>query len=92
MEETMGQRLARLRKAARLDQLALAKALDIPQSMLSMVENERRAGEKLTVKVAAGLADVLGVSLDYLVRGKEAKRASRQSKAPAVPPRTGEVV
>lgn len=76
-EETFGQRLARLRKAAGLSQQQLAKHLGTTQTLVSEYEHDNRRvhGERL-----AKIASLLHVSADELL----GHRASKTSDAPSL--------
>ena len=66
----LGRRVAELRKQQGLLQKDLAEKAGISVSFLSEVENDRRTpGAEILLKIA----DSLGASLDYLVRGKDAR-------------------
>ena len=69
-EETFGQRLARLRKAAGLSQGELAERLGATQSLVSEYEHDNRRvhGERLSQ-----IARLLHVSVDELLGHKAAK-------------------
>jgi len=66
MVETLGNRLRRLREAAGLGQAEVSAATNIDRTLVSKMENK----DKLTdwAKMCA-LADLYGVSLDYLRHG-----------------------
>ncbi len=63
-----GERIRQLRIQNRYTQEAMAKALNIDRSLLSHIESGKR-GCSLDILVL--LSDFFGVSLDYLVLGKE---------------------
>lgn len=63
----LGKRIAELRERRGLLQKELATAAGLSVSFLSEVENDRRApGAEVLLRIA----DALGASLDYLVRGE----------------------
>ena len=62
--ETVGARLARLRKARGLTQTDLAQRIGIIQTLVSDYEQEKL---RLSAEMAARLAQALGVSLDELM-------------------------
>jgi transcriptional regulator with XRE-family HTH domain len=62
-EETMGQRLRRLREAKELSQPALARLAGVPLGTLRNWEQDRRVPR---LDAAVILARVLEVTLDYL--------------------------
>lgn len=66
MNETMGQRLKRLRSERNLNQADVYAATNIDRSHLSKLENDK-AG--VSWECLASLADFYGVSIDFL-RGK----------------------
>ncbi len=63
-----GERIRQLRIQNRYTQEAMAKALNIDRSLLSHIESGKR-GCSLDILVL--LSDFFGVSLDYLVLGRE---------------------
>lgn len=66
--EQFGERLAKLRDGKKLTQEGLAKILHISKSSLAMYEiNKREPNIDTLVKIAR----YFGVSLDYLLTGKE---------------------
>lgn len=67
-QETMGERIRRLRKERQLTQQDLADALYIAnKSKISRVENDR---EELTLHQMASVAKILHTTMDYLVTGE----------------------
>ena len=67
MEETMGDRIARLMKAKNLSQKEFAQAIESTEASVSRyLSNAREPGAKVLVKIA----NVLGVTVDEIV-GKE---------------------
>jgi transcriptional regulator with XRE-family HTH domain len=63
---TMRERLVILRKKKGLSQVKLAREAHIGQSTLHGYESGTRDAPGMSVKVAMRLAQVLGVSLDFL--------------------------
>jgi transcriptional regulator with XRE-family HTH domain len=63
---TIGERITHLRTNKEMSQSALAKASDVPISVISMLEGGVRSGEKIRVETARKLANALTVTLDYL--------------------------
>ena len=63
---TIGERITRLRMKRNISQSALAKAADVPLSVINMLEAGVRSGENLRVETARKLANALAVTLDYL--------------------------
>jgi transcriptional regulator with XRE-family HTH domain len=75
----LGRRIAELRSQRGLLQKDLADRADVSVSFLSEVENDRRTpGAELLLRIA----DSLGASLDYLVRGEEARPEPRPVTIP----------
>ena len=67
MEETMGDRIARLMKAKNLSQKEFAQAIESTEASVSRyLSNAREPGAKVLVKIA----NVLGVTVNEIV-GKE---------------------
>jgi transcriptional regulator with XRE-family HTH domain len=62
-----GRRLRALRLRAGLSQGELARRSDIPRVSITLLENGRQ--DSVSVEALVRLADVLGVSVDMLVRG-----------------------
>lgn len=75
--ETIGQRIARLRKARGLTQSELAEQIGIIQSLVSDYELENL---RLSAEMAARFAQALAVSLDELVGLKPAKKKSAKGE------------
>jgi DNA-binding XRE family transcriptional regulator len=72
-EETIGQRMARLRRERGITQVELAEILGVPQPMISAYENgDLRLHGELIVE----LAKVLDVSADQLLGLKEIKNGT----------------
>jgi len=67
-EESLGERIFKLRKAAKLSQHQLAKQLDIHQKNISKYERNEYTPSALIVR---DIAKVLGVTTDYLLFGPE---------------------
>ena len=65
--DVIGERIRRLREARGMSQRQLARAAELPQSLLSQVENGVRPGSGIRVDAARRIAFALGVSLDALV-------------------------
>jgi transcriptional regulator with XRE-family HTH domain len=68
--ETMGRRLASIRVLRGLTQERAAEGAGLSQSYLSTLENDD--AESPALPVISRLADLYGVSLDYLVKGDAA--------------------
>ena len=62
-----GARMATLRRAAGISQAQLAERLGVSPSAIGMYEQGRR---EPSLDTLVAIADVLGVSLDLLIRGK----------------------
>ena len=73
--ETLGQRLARIRKERGYTQVDLAKKIGIIQSLISDYETDRL---RLTAEMAVRFALALGVSTDELLHPKTGKKKSRK--------------
>ena len=65
---TLGQRLRARRQTLKLTQQELAEALGLTPQHISAIEQEKRAP---SLPALAKLATELGVTIDYLVVGKE---------------------
>jgi len=63
-EETLGQRIRRLREAKNISQADLARRLDASINAINLLEKNRISNPHWQRLVA--IADILGVSLDYL--------------------------
>lgn len=74
---TFGQRLRGLRERAELTQRDLAKRLSLVSSTISQWESDKRAPDSATLQ---RLADIFGVSVDYLLG-----RVDEASVSPAPP-------
>jgi transcriptional regulator with XRE-family HTH domain len=81
--ETMGQKLQRMRKAARLSQSQLAKAAGVPVGTLRNWEQDIRSP---LLHTAGRVARALGVSLDDLIEESGQERPQPAPKAmPSTP-------
>lgn len=65
---TLGKRIRNRRQAMKLTQQELAKALGLTSQHISAIEQDKRAPSLTSL---ARIAEELGVSVDYLVTGKE---------------------
>ena len=74
-QETLGQRLARIRKERGFTQQQLAERTGLIQVLISDYEHGKL---RLTAEMAVRFADVLGVSTDDLLRGKKGAASSRR--------------
>src|SRR5881296_81784 len=74
--ETMGQRLARIRKERGYTQVALAEKIGIIQSLVSDYETDRL---RLTAEMAVRFALALDVTTDELLHPKSKKKTKRPS-------------
>ena len=63
----LGARIAALRRQAGMSQAELASRLRISASAVGMYEQGRR---EPSVDILSDLAEIFGVSLDYLIRGR----------------------
>ena len=68
-ENSLGERIFKLRKAAKMSQHQLAKQLDIHQKNISKYERNEYTPSALIVR---DIAKVFGVTTDYLLFGAEA--------------------
>jgi len=75
INETLGQRIARLRKACGLTQTQLANQIGMTQTMISEYELDRR---RLHAEMVANVATTLKVSTDELLGVKVAKKSHNQ--------------
>ncbi len=73
--ETIGQRLARLRKERGFTQVELAEQLGTRQTLITAYETDRRA---LSAEMAVHLALALDVSTDELLHPKVRKKAAKK--------------
>jgi transcriptional regulator with XRE-family HTH domain len=74
--ETIGQRLARIRKERGYTQVALAEKIGIIQSLISDYETDRL---RLTAEMAVRFALALDVTTDELLHPKSKKKTKRPS-------------
>lgn len=65
---SLGQRIRQKREALKLTQEQLAKNLGLTSQYISIIEQDKRSPSLLAL---AKLAEELGVTIDYLVLGKE---------------------
>jgi transcriptional regulator with XRE-family HTH domain len=65
---SLGQRIRLKREALKLTQEQLAKASGLTSQYVSIIEQDKRSP---SLSSLAKLADELGVSIEYLVTGKE---------------------
>lgn len=72
-KETLGPRLARIRKERGFTQQQLAERTGLIQVLISDYEHEKL---RLTAEMAVRFADILGVSTDDLLRGKKKSAVS----------------
>jgi transcriptional regulator with XRE-family HTH domain len=80
---TVGQRVALLRKKQNLTQRQLAKRADISPTFVSDIENDKR---NVSSSVLLQIADALGASLDYLMRGETKQQDESPSEPRSIPP------
>ena len=74
----LGFRIATQRKRMRISQTQLAKRLHISPSAIGMYEQGRR---EPSAGILVGLAKELGVSVDYLLTGKDYSRKYELEKS-----------
>lgn len=79
---TPGDRIREAREAKGWTQEQLADKAQISKGFLSDVENNKR---NVSAENALKLADALGISLDFLMRGEEAKQESARAPV-SIPP------
>ena len=77
----LGARIAALRRDAGWSQAELAGRLGVSASAVGMYEQGRREPSADTL---VALADIFGVTTDYLLTGKPLERADRQAAASAM--------
>lgn len=65
---SLGQRTRQRREALKLTQEQLAKSLGVTSQYISVIEQDKRSPSLLAL---GKLAEELGVTIDYLVSGKE---------------------
>ena len=76
--ETLGERIARIRKERGFTQVELAGRIGIIQTIVSAVEGDER---KLSAEMAVRFAQALEVSMDELLGpGRRAKKARKPSR------------
>ena len=76
--ETLGERIARIRKERGFAQVELASRIGIIQTIVSAVEGDER---KLSAEMAVRFAQALGVSMDELLgSGRPEKRGRKPSR------------
>ncbi|WP_421865185.1 helix-turn-helix domain-containing protein [Motiliproteus sp.] len=80
MNNQRGERLRRARLKKRLRQQDVAQQLHMSVSTYKAWENGR--GEPRSLSVAARLCDLLDISLDYYVTGREAKTDKELQQLP----------
>lgn len=71
----LGARIAALRKTAQMSQTQLAQQLKISASAVGMYEQGRR---EPSVEILANMAEIFGVSIDFLVTGKPSSTQEQQ--------------
>ena len=76
-DESIGQRLARIRKERGFTQVELAEKIGIIQSLVSSYENDVL---KLSAEMAVRFARALGVSTDELLESKKSKPSIKPSR------------
>lgn len=81
MEETFGQRVRRLRKAAGYTQISLAERVGVSPAQISALENDERSDGPGAGQIVP-LADAVGVTADYLLRG-DIQASPSPTSAPA---------
>lgn len=66
-EESIGQKIRRLRQERELTQEALARKADIPYTTLVKIESD--AVKNPSIDTVTKIVDGLGISLDQLIKG-----------------------
>lgn len=79
-KETLGERLARLRRERGLTQKQVAEQTGLVQELVSNYELDKL---RLNAEMIVRFAEVLGVTTDELLRGKKPKRA-RSEEQPSI--------
>ncbi len=82
MTQTLGERLATLRREKGISQAELARLLSLGQSTIAMYERDRRMPDPLALR---RLADFFGVSVDYLLGRTEERTGPPVSVTRAQP-------
>ena len=72
----LGARIAALRRDAGWSQAELGKRLQVSASAVGMYEQGRR---EPSVEILAALAEIFGVSIDYLVTGRPGSEPEQQT-------------
>lgn len=80
---TPGDRIREAREAKGWTQEDLADKAQISKGFLSDVENNKR---NVSAENALRIADALGISLDYLMRGEEARKQEPRRAPISIPP------
>jgi transcriptional regulator with XRE-family HTH domain len=80
-EESLGQRLARVRKEHGLSQVALAERTGLIQVLVSDYE---RGKLRLPAEMAIRFAEALGVTTDELLQPRKKSRAEKTTKQPSI--------
>lgn len=87
-DETLGQRLARLRKERGYTQVDLSKKIGIIQTLISDYELDKL---RLSAEMAVRFAMVLDVTVDDLLRPQQRKKAQRKGPSLKVARRMEEI-
>lgn len=66
--DTIGKRIAFVRKERGLSQETLAELVDISTQYMSIIENDKK---NMSVEVLTKIADVLNVTTDFIIYGRE---------------------
>jgi len=80
-EETLGQRLARVRKEHGLSQVALAERTGLIQVLVSDYE---RGKLRMPAEMAIRFAEALGVTTDELLQPRKKSSAEKTAKQPSI--------
>jgi transcriptional regulator with XRE-family HTH domain len=79
-DETLGQRIRRLREACGLTQVAFARLLSASTNAINLLEQDRISNPHWQRLVA--IADIVGVSLDYLAGRTDNPTPPQPAKRP----------
>ena len=80
-KETLGERLARLRKERGLTQKQVAEQTGLVQELVSNYELDKL---RLNAEMIVRFAEVLGVTTDELLRGKKSAKARPAEEQPSL--------
>ena len=84
MEERLGDRVRKTRERYGMAAAELARRVEISRNQLYMIESNKTPDPGALTVVA--IAEVLGVSTDFLLTGKRPTRRSKLEEADPTPP------